>query len=130
MNVKRKAKKAYQLWDYYFYKKNIKFDNDIKGMKQYERALSFSSERYYLSEDLLYKLAKLCYYSWECLKAEKYIKFCILISAWCFKAYELQSQILGDVWKDKEAKASLEHYNRKMKELDETEFDLEAFYKR
>lgn len=125
MNTYRKAKKAKQIWDYYFYKVNPKMIDELRWIKSYERAISFKSERFQYSEDILYALAKLYYYSWFYNKSLSTIDTCLEYSWWFLKGLELKAEILKWIGKEKEADKALKKYEIQLKKSDE--IDLETF---
>ncbi len=120
MNKKRKAKKAFKLWEYYFYKKQ----NDIKAIYNFKRAIASSSLYKEQSAPCLV-IAKSYYYLWNNDEALWYINQALEISPFNIDNLQQKIKILTDMWRQDDAKKYQKIIDEQDKKADQV--DMEAY---
>lgn len=123
MNNSRKAHKAYQIWNYYFYRKK----NYAKALVNYVRSIKPRS-RFLLDEQVLYLIWE-CYWFLESYEESlAYANKSLEISSGHSDAWYLKWSVLIKMWREAEWNKIINEWNELDERTKNKELDLDAFY--
>lgn len=123
MNKKRKARKAMQIWYFYFWKNDYQ-----KAVSNFLRAIWFKNSKQSLEETLYHDIAY-CYENIDDFKnAEYYIKRCLEISPWYLNGKIFLWNLYVHMWKKEKWEQILKECDKEVEKIKNTSLDLDVFY--
>jgi len=123
MNIKRKAKKAQQLGDYYLDRGLYQLSID-----NYLKAAAYANTKQSYSESLYHRISYVFYLQWENTLALEFIEKCLELSPWYLDGQLFYWELLHLMWEKEKGLSIMRNYEKKMKDLHWESLDLDAFY--
>jgi len=122
MNKKRKSRKAFQLWEYYFYKKQ----DDEKAIYNFKRAIWYSD--LYWDRSIPYRMiAKSYMYLEKFMQAMSYIDQALERSPHSIDNLEVKRDIYERIWDEKNHKKYWQQVDDMQKQA--WNIDLDSYLK-